>query len=89
MSRPCRWIRVTPRRVNNLAVNRLRGNKFGEAMRVSSGPRAVTRAGRPARRNIGAVLAKMLQRITVARGGYLGLMVAVVGSSHRRWTVER
>ena len=67
--------------VNNLAVNRLRGNKFGDALRGFMGAAGLDPSlGDLARRNIGAVLAKMLQRITVL-AVVLGLEVAVVGST--------
>jgi tetratricopeptide (TPR) repeat protein len=67
--------------LNNLAVNRLRGNKFRHALRGFTAAAGLDPSlGDLARRNIGVVLANMLRRITVL-AVVLGLEVAVVGSS--------
>jgi tetratricopeptide (TPR) repeat protein len=67
--------------VNNLAVNRLRGNKFSHALSGFIGAAGLDPSlGDLARRNIGVLLATMLQRITILAIA-LGLEVAVVGSS--------
>lgn len=68
--------------LNNLAVNRLRGGKLGHALRgflgaAGSDPTLANLV----RRNIGAVLATILRRVTVL-ALVVGILAAFVGSSH-------
>jgi hypothetical protein len=68
--------------LNNLAVNRLRSGKFSHALRGFLGAAGSDPTlGNLVRRNIGAVLATMLRRVTVA-AVMLGVLSAFVGSSH-------
>lgn len=70
--------------LNNMAVNRLRSGNFGNAMRGFLGAAGSDPAlGDLARRNIGAVLVKMMRRVTPA-ALFLGLLVAVAGSADGR-----
>ncbi|WP_205876915.1 tetratricopeptide repeat protein [Mycobacterium camsae] len=67
--------------LNNLAVNRLRGGKFGHALRGFLGAAGNDPAlGNLVRRNIGAVLATILRRVTVL-ALVVGILSAFVGSS--------
>ncbi|WP_310784740.1 tetratricopeptide repeat protein [Mycobacterium sp. Z3061] len=67
---------------NNLAVNRLRGGKFGHALRGFLGAAGSDPTlGNLVRRNIGAVLATILRRVTVL-AVMVGILSAFVGSSH-------
>ncbi|MDP7703369.1 MULTISPECIES: tetratricopeptide repeat protein [unclassified Mycobacterium] len=69
---------------NNLAVNRLRGGKFGHALRGFLGAAGSDPTlGNLVRRNIGAVLATILRRVTVL-ALVVGILSAFVGSSHDR-----
>lgn len=66
---------------NNLAVNRLRGGKFGHALRGFLGAAGSDPTlGNLVRRNIGAVLATILRRVTVL-AVVVGILSAFVGSS--------
>ena len=68
--------------LNNLAVNRLRSGKFSHALRGFLGAAGSDPTlGNLVRRNIGAVLATMLRRVTVV-AVMLGVLSAFVGSSH-------
>lgn len=68
--------------LNNLAVNRLRGGKFGHALRGFLGAAGSDPTlGNLVRRNIGAVLATILRRVTVL-ALVVGILSAFVGSSH-------
>jgi Flp pilus assembly protein TadD len=68
--------------LNNLAVNRLRTGKFSHALRGFLGAAGSDPTlGNLVRRNIGAVLATMLRRVTVV-AVMLGVLSAFVGSSH-------
>ncbi|GLE51729.1 tetratricopeptide repeat protein [Mycobacterium montefiorense] len=65
--------------LNNLAVNRLQRGKFGHAMRGFLGAAGSDPAlGELVRRNIGAVLAKMLRRLTVV-ATVLAVLIQIVG----------
>lgn len=67
---------------NNLAVNRLRGGKFGHALRGFLGAAGSDPTlGNLVRRNIGAVLATILRRVTVL-AMMVGVTAAFVGASH-------
>lgn len=67
---------------NNLAVNRLRGGKFTHALRGFLGAAGSDPTlGNLVRRNIGAVLATILGRVTVIAVS-LGVMTAFIGTSH-------
>lgn len=67
---------------NNLAVNRLRGKKFGHALRGFLGAAGSDPTlGNLVRRNIGAVLATILRRVTVL-ALVVGILSAFVGSPH-------
>lgn len=66
---------------NNLAVNRLRGGKFGHALRGFLGAAGSDpKLGNLVRRNIGAVLATILRRVTVL-AVVVGILSAFVGSA--------
>ncbi|PJE02091.1 tetratricopeptide repeat protein [Mycobacterium sp.] len=68
--------------LNNLAVNRLRGGKFGHALRGFLGAAGSDPTlGSLVRRNIGAVLATILRRVTVL-ALVVGILSAFVGSPH-------
>lgn len=65
--------------LNNMAVNRLQRGKFGHALRGFLGAAGSDPAlGDLVRRNIGAVLAKMLRRMTVV-ATVLAVLVQIVG----------
>lgn len=68
--------------LNNLAVNRLRRGKFIHALRGFMGAAGSDPTlGNLVRRNIGAVLATILGRVTVV-AVMLGVLAAFIGSSH-------
>ncbi|OBK30656.1 hypothetical protein A5634_15285 [Mycobacterium asiaticum] len=68
--------------LNNLAVNRLRGGKFGHALRGFLGAAGSDPTlGNLFRRNIGAVVTRMLRIVTPVAVG-LSVFVAFVGSAH-------
>ncbi|OBA59516.1 hypothetical protein A5647_17940 [Mycobacterium sp. 1100029.7] len=68
--------------LNNMAVNRLQRGKFGHALRGFLGAAGSDPTlGDLVRRNIGAVLAKMLRRLTVV-ATVLALLSQFVGFSH-------
>jgi Flp pilus assembly protein TadD len=68
--------------LNNMAVNRLQRGKFGHALRGFLGAAGSDPAlGDLVRRNIGAVLAKMLRRMTVV-ATVLAVLIQIVGFTH-------
>jgi tetratricopeptide (TPR) repeat protein len=68
--------------LNNMAVNRLQRGKFGHALRGFVGAAGSDPTlGDLVRRNIGAVLAKMLRRLTVV-ATVLTVLIQVVGFTH-------
>lgn len=68
--------------LNNLAVNRLRGGKFGLALKGFLGAGGVDpRIGDLARSNIGVVLAKILKRVTMV-AVVLGAYAVEVSATH-------
>ncbi|WAJ46598.1 hypothetical protein OK015_09120 [Mycobacterium sp. Aquia_216] len=68
--------------LNNMAVNRLQRGKFGHALRGFLGAAGSDPAlGDLVRRNIGAVLAKMLRRLTVV-ATVLAVLIQIVGFTH-------
>jgi tetratricopeptide (TPR) repeat protein len=68
--------------LNNMAVNRLQGGKFGHALRGFLGAAGSDPTlGDLVRRNIGAVLAKMLRRLTVV-ATVLAVVIQIVGFQH-------
>lgn len=68
--------------LNNLAVNRLRGGKFGHALRGFLGAAGSDPAlGNLVRRNIGALLATVLRRLT-GLAVILGVLAAFIGTTH-------
>jgi tetratricopeptide (TPR) repeat protein len=68
--------------LNNMAVNRLQRGKFGHALRGFLGAAGSDPAlGDLVRRNIGAVLAKMLRRLTVV-ATVLAVLIQVLGFAH-------
>jgi tetratricopeptide (TPR) repeat protein len=70
--------------LNNIAVNRLRRGKFGRALRGFLGAAGIDPTlGDLARNNIGALLVRLLRRVTLVVA-VLGLFVTVVGSLDSR-----
>ncbi|BBY22000.1 tetratricopeptide repeat protein [Mycobacterium stomatepiae] len=68
--------------LNNMAVNRLQRGKFGHALRGFLGAAGSDPTlGDLVRRNIGAVLAKMLRRLTVV-ATVLAVLIQFVGFNH-------
>jgi tetratricopeptide (TPR) repeat protein len=68
--------------LNNMAVNRLQRGKFGHALRGFLGAAGSDPGlGDLVRRNIGAVLAKMLRRLTVV-ATVLAVLIQFVGFNH-------
>jgi tetratricopeptide (TPR) repeat protein len=68
--------------LNNMAVNRLQRGKFGHALRGFLGAAGSDPTlGDLVRRNIGAVLAKMLRRLTVV-ATVLAVLIQIVGFTH-------
>lgn len=68
--------------LNNMAVNRLQRGKFGHALRGFLGAAGSDPTlGDLVRRNIGAVLAKMLRRLTIV-ATVLAVLIQFVGFNH-------